>query len=70
MGALCQDGLADETVGRNITLTLTLILYLYILTLDVLLLTESGKRQTRPLVRESAPHQQSCNCLTVIKIWS
>jgi hypothetical protein len=25
MGALRQDGLADETVGRNITLTLTLI---------------------------------------------
>jgi hypothetical protein len=24
MGALRQDGLADETVGRNITLTLTL----------------------------------------------
>jgi hypothetical protein len=23
MGALLQDGLADETVGRNITLTLT-----------------------------------------------
>jgi hypothetical protein len=23
MGALRQDGLADETVGRNITLTLT-----------------------------------------------
>jgi hypothetical protein len=28
------------------------------------------KRQTRPLVRESAPHQQTSNCLTVIKIWS
>jgi hypothetical protein len=28
------------------------------------------KRQTRPLVRESAPHQQNRNCLTVIKIWS
>jgi hypothetical protein len=28
------------------------------------------KRQTRPLVRESAPHQQTRNCLTVIKIWS
>jgi hypothetical protein len=25
MGALRQDGLADETVGRNITLTLTLV---------------------------------------------
>jgi hypothetical protein len=24
---------------------------------------DSGKRQTRPLVRESAPHQQTCNCL-------
>jgi hypothetical protein len=28
------------------------------------------KRQTRPLVRESAPHQQTRNCLTVMKIWS
>jgi hypothetical protein len=28
------------------------------------------KRQTRPLVRESAPHQQTSHCLTVIKIWS
>jgi hypothetical protein len=27
------------------------------------------KRQTRRLVRESAPHQQNRNCLTVIKIW-
>jgi hypothetical protein len=27
------------------------------------------KRQTRPLVRESAPHQQTRNCLAVIKIW-
>jgi hypothetical protein len=24
----------------------------------------------RPLVRESAPHQQTPNCLTVINIWS
>jgi hypothetical protein len=28
------------------------------------------KRQTRPLVRESAPYRQTRNCLTVIKIWS
>jgi hypothetical protein len=28
------------------------------------------KRQTRSLVRESAPHQQTSNCLRVIKIWS
>jgi hypothetical protein len=28
------------------------------------------KRQTRPLVRESAPYKQSRNCRTVIKIWS
>jgi hypothetical protein len=28
------------------------------------------KQQTRPLVRESAPHQQTRNCLRVIKIWS
>jgi hypothetical protein len=30
----------------------------------------SGKLQTRPLIRESAPSQQACNCHTVIKIWS
>jgi hypothetical protein len=29
---------------------------------------ESGKRRTRPLVRESAPHQETRNCPTVIKI--
>jgi hypothetical protein len=28
------------------------------------------KRQTRPLVREIASHQQTRNCLTVITIWS
>jgi hypothetical protein len=28
------------------------------------------KRQTHPLVREGAPHQQTRNCLTVTKIWS
>jgi hypothetical protein len=28
------------------------------------------KRQPRPLVRESAPHQQTRTCLKVIKIWS
>jgi hypothetical protein len=27
------------------------------------------ERQTRPLVREGAPHQQTRNCLTEIKIW-
>jgi hypothetical protein len=37
---------------------------------DLILLTESDKRQTRSLVRESAPHQQACNRPTVIKIWS
>jgi hypothetical protein len=26
--------------------------------------------QTRPLVREGATHQQTHNCLTVIKLWS
>jgi hypothetical protein len=30
----------------------------------------NSKRQTRPLVRESAPHHKTINCLTVIKIWS
>jgi hypothetical protein len=33
----------------------------------IILLTESGKRQTRPLVRESATYRQACNCLTVIR---
>jgi hypothetical protein len=28
------------------------------------------KLQTRPFVREGAPHQQTRNCPTVIKIWS
>jgi hypothetical protein len=28
------------------------------------------KCQTRPLVRESAPHRQNRNCLTVTQIWS
>jgi hypothetical protein len=28
------------------------------------------KRQTRPLVRESVPYQQTRTCLTVRKIWS
>jgi hypothetical protein len=28
------------------------------------------KGQTRPLAREGAPHRQTRNCLTVIKIWS
>jgi hypothetical protein len=27
------------------------------------------KRQTRPHVREGAPHQQTRNCLSVIKMW-
>jgi hypothetical protein len=27
-------------------------------------------RQTRSIVRESSPHQQTRNCLTEIKIWS
>jgi hypothetical protein len=31
---------------------------------------DSGKRQTRPLVRESAPHQQTGNVLTVTKVSS
>jgi hypothetical protein len=29
-----------------------------------------GQQQTRPVVRESAPHEQTRNCLTVTKIWS
>jgi hypothetical protein len=28
------------------------------------------KWQTHPLICEGAPHQQTHNCLTVIKIWS
>jgi hypothetical protein len=31
---------------------------------------DSGKRQTRPLVRESTPYQQACGSLTEINIWS
>jgi hypothetical protein len=33
-------------------------------------ISSNCKRQTRSLVRESAPHQQTRNCLTAIKIWS
>jgi hypothetical protein len=29
---------------------------------------QNCKRQTGPLDRESAPHQQTRNCLTIIKI--
>jgi hypothetical protein len=29
-----------------------------------------GKLQTRPLVTESAPHQETRNCPTAINIWS
>jgi hypothetical protein len=43
---------------------------MYILTTDLLLLTVTDTRQNRPLVRQSATHQQTCNCLRVIKIWS
>jgi hypothetical protein len=32
--------------------------------------SSSCKRQTRPLVRESAPQRENCNGLTVIIIWS
>jgi hypothetical protein len=35
-------------------------------------LTKTGincKLQSCPLVREGAPHQQTCNCLTIIQIW-
>jgi hypothetical protein len=35
-----------------------------------LITAKSGKRQTRPLVRNSAPHQQTRNYLIEIKIWS
>jgi hypothetical protein len=28
---------------------------------------DSGKRQIRPFVREGAPYQKVCNCLTKIK---
>jgi hypothetical protein len=33
-------------------------------------ISSSCKQQTRPLIREGAPHQQTRNYLTVIKIWS
>jgi hypothetical protein len=32
--------------------------------------SSSRKRQTRPPVRGSASHEQTRNCLAVIKIWS
>jgi hypothetical protein len=32
--------------------------------------SSNSKRQTRPLVRQNAPHQQTRNCQTIIKIWS
>jgi hypothetical protein len=32
--------------------------------------TSNSCKQTRPLVREGAPHQETRNCLTVIIIWS
>jgi hypothetical protein len=46
---------------------------MYIVCTDNRLITadcDSGKGQTLPLVRESVPHQQTCKCLTVIKVWS
>jgi hypothetical protein len=30
---------------------------------------DSGKRQTRPLVRETAPHQHACSCLGLRLKW-
>jgi hypothetical protein len=42
---------------------------MYILTNDLLLLTDSDKRQTRPLVREGAPYGQDSNFHTRINIW-
>jgi hypothetical protein len=32
--------------------------------------SDSSKRQARPLVRESAPYEQACDCLTETKILS
>jgi hypothetical protein len=34
------------------------------------MLGNTSKLQTRPFVREGAPHQQTRNSLTVLKIWS
>jgi hypothetical protein len=43
--------------------------YICMQNVNILYIVHS-KGQTRPLVREGAPHQQNRNCLTVIKIWS
>jgi hypothetical protein len=43
-------------------------MYEYILTID--LMTDYGKRQTRPPVREGAPSRQDCNFQHIINIWS
>jgi hypothetical protein len=40
------------------------------LTTDLLLLTVTLANDIILLIKESAPHQQAFNCLTVIKIWS
>jgi hypothetical protein len=37
---------------------------------ELILPTMTDKRQTRPLVREGAPNQQTRNCQTIIQIWS
>jgi hypothetical protein len=43
----------------------------YAVNMTALAKTSSNfKQQTRPLIREGAPHQQTPNCLAVIKFWS
>jgi hypothetical protein len=46
MGALLQDGLADGTVGRNITLTLTLTLKKTFMCAVVTLVMSPGRGST------------------------
>jgi hypothetical protein len=43
---------------------------LFILTTDLLLLTMTDKRQTRPLIRECAPEGQDSNSQTESNTWS
>jgi VIT1/CCC1 family predicted Fe2+/Mn2+ transporter len=59
--AIRETGGKDIKVGKENTNTMGI---------TALVRTRSNcKRQTRPLARESAPYQQTRNCLTVIRLW-
>jgi hypothetical protein len=61
MGALFQDGLADWTVGPNITLTLNWIVSPDPEKTTLARASSIYIRQTRPLVTESDPQKQDRN---------